>query len=101
YLGVMPAMLLSAPAMASDREHAIRWYLCAGVHRKSDAPFGARFGFPLVEAWAMTETGAAACVMANHEPRHVGTSCVGRVEPYMEYRLVDEAGRDVEDGASG
>ena len=26
----------------------------------------------------MTETGAAACVMANREPRHVGTSCFGR-----------------------
>ncbi|MGJ7507915.1 AMP-binding protein [Variovorax sp. GT1P44] len=101
YLGVMPAMLLSAPAMASDREHAIRWGFGAGVDRKNHAPFEARFGFPLVEAWAMTETGAAACVMANHEPRHVGTSCFGRREDFVEIRLVDDEGRDAADGTPG
>lgn len=101
YLGVMPAMLLSAPASASDREHAIRWGFGAGVDRKNHAPFEARFGFPLVEAWAMTETGAAACVMANHEPRHVGTSCFGRREDFVEIRLVDDEGREVADGTPG
>ncbi|MGO4390113.1 AMP-binding protein [Variovorax sp. M-6] len=101
YLGVMPAMLLSAPASASDREHAIRWGFGAGVDRKNHAPFEARFGFPLVEAWAMTETGAAACVMANHEPRHVGTSCFGRREDFVEIRLVDDEGHDVADGTPG
>ncbi|MDM0077714.1 AMP-binding protein [Variovorax sp. J2P1-59] len=101
YLGVMPAMLLSAPAAASDREHAIRWGFGAGVDRKNHAPFESRFGFPLVEAWAMTETGAAACVMANHEPRHVGTSCFGRREAFVEIRLVDDEGRDAADGTPG
>ena len=95
YLGVMPAMLLSAPAAAADREHEIRWAFGAGVDRKNHAPFEARFGFPLVEAWAMTETGAAACIMANHEPRHVGTSCFGRAESFVEVRLVDDDGDDV------
>ena len=37
-----------------------------------------RFGFPLIEAWAMTETGAGGVIMANREPRHVGTHCFGR-----------------------
>jgi acyl-CoA synthetase (AMP-forming)/AMP-acid ligase II len=101
YLGVMPAMLLSAPAMASDREHGIRWGFGAGVDRKNHAPFESRFGFPLVEAWAMTETGAAACVMANHEPRHVGTSCFGRREAFVEIRLVDDEGRDAAAGTPG
>lgn len=101
YLGVMPAMLLSAPAMDSDREHSIRWGFGAGVDRKNHAPFESRFGFPLVEAWAMTETGAAACVMANHEPRHVGTSCFGRREDFVEIRLVDDEGRDAADGSPG
>jgi acyl-coenzyme A synthetase/AMP-(fatty) acid ligase len=49
----------------------------------------------------MTETGAAACVMANHEPRHVGTSCFGRPESFVEVRLVDDEGRDVEEGVPG
>ena len=46
--------------------------------RATTPPFEERFGFPLLEAWAMTETGAAACIMANREPRHVGTRCFGR-----------------------
>ena len=49
----------------------------------------------------MTETGAAACVMANHEPRHIGTSCFGRPEDFVELRLVDEAGADVPVGTPG
>lgn len=101
YLGVMPAMLLSAPPSVADREHHVRWAFGAGVDRKNHALFEARFGFPLVEAWAMTETGAAACVMANHEPRHIGTSCFGRAEAFVEIRLVDDEGRDVPDGTPG
>jgi len=101
YLGVMPAMLLSAPAAASDRGHHVRWGFGAGVDKKNHAVFEERFGFPLVEAWAMTETGAAACIMANREPRHVGSSCFGAPEAFVEVRLVDEAGADVPDGTPG
>jgi acyl-CoA synthetase (AMP-forming)/AMP-acid ligase II len=101
YLGVMPAMLLSAPASPADRQHAVRWGFGAGVDRKNHAVFEQRFGFPLVEAWAMTETGAAACVMANREPRHVGTSCFGQQEAFVEIRLVDDAGADVEADVPG
>jgi acyl-CoA synthetase (AMP-forming)/AMP-acid ligase II len=101
YLGVMPAMLLSAPPSPADREHAIRWGFGAGVDRKNHAPFETRFGFPLVEAWAMTETGVAACIMANREPRRVGESCFGRQEDFVEIRLVDDQGHDAAVGAPG
>jgi acyl-CoA synthetase (AMP-forming)/AMP-acid ligase II len=101
YLGVMPAMLLSAPESAADRQHSIEWGFGAGVDRRNHAPFETRFGFPLVEAWAMTETGAGACVMASQEPRHVGTSCFGRQEDFLDMRLVDEAGQDVADDSPG
>jgi acyl-coenzyme A synthetase/AMP-(fatty) acid ligase len=101
YLGVMPAMLLSAPASAADRDHAIRWGFGAGVDRKNHAPFEERFGFPLVEAWAMTETGAAACIMANREPRLVGTSCFGRQEDFVQIRLVGEDGNEAGVDAPG
>jgi acyl-CoA synthetase (AMP-forming)/AMP-acid ligase II len=101
YLGVMPAMLLAAPASPADREHEVRWGFGAGVDRKNHAPFEARFGFPLVEAWAMTETGAGACVMANHEPRHVGTSCFGKPEDFVDVRLIDDEGHDLPAGVAG
>jgi acyl-CoA synthetase (AMP-forming)/AMP-acid ligase II len=101
YLGVMPPMLLAAEPTDADRAHDIRWAFGAGVDRKNHARFEERFGFPLVEAWAMTETGAAACVMANHAPRHIGTSCFGRAEAFVELRLVDDQGADVADDAPG
>ncbi|MBL0419226.1 AMP-binding protein [Ramlibacter sp. AW1] len=101
YLGVMPAMLLSAPAGPADRGHRVRWGFGAGVDKKNHGLFEERFGFPLVEAWAMTETGAAACIMANHEPRQVGTSCFGKPEAFVEVRLVDDEGQDVPAGTPG
>lgn len=93
YLGVMPAMLLAAPPSPADRDHAIRWAFGAGVDPKHHAAFEERFGFPLVEAWAMTETGVAACIMANREPRLVGRACFGRQPEFVEVRLVDDAGQ--------
>ncbi len=87
YLGVMPSMLLNAPPDPKDRDHAVRFGFGAGVDRRHHAAFEARFGFPLIEAWAMTETGAGAVVIANRELRHVGTSCFGRPEPEVETRI--------------
>ena len=92
YLGVMPAMLMKAPATADDRRHSVRFGFGAGVDRSLHAPFEQRFGFPLLEAWAMTETGAGAVVIANREPRLVGTSCFGREGDDVEVKLVADSG---------
>jgi acyl-CoA synthetase (AMP-forming)/AMP-acid ligase II len=101
YLGVMPAMLLGAAPSPADRDHAVRFGFGAGVDRRQQAAFEQRFGFPLLEAWAMTETGAGAVVIANHEPRQVGMSCFGRAEPAVQWRLVGEDGADVPTGQPG
>jgi acyl-CoA synthetase (AMP-forming)/AMP-acid ligase II len=95
YLGVMPSMLMVAEPSPSDREHQVRFGFGAGVDKRLHAPFEARFGFPLLEAWAMTETGMGAVVIANREPRHVGTACFGRPEPRVQLRVVDDTGNDV------
>jgi len=101
YLGVMPAMLLGAAPSPADRDHAVRFGFGAGVDRRQQAAFEQRFGFPLLEAWAMTETGAGAVVIANHEPRQVGQSCFGRAEAAVQWRLVGEDGSDVPIGQPG
>ena len=101
YLGVMPAMLLGAPPSPEDRAHAVRFGFGAGVDRRQQAAFEQRFGFPLLEAWAMTETGAGAVVIANHEPRQVGMSCFGRAEPTVQWRLVGDDGAEVATGQPG
>lgn len=101
YLGVMPAMLMKAAPDEADRAHAVRFGFGAGVDRSLHAAFEARFGFPLLEAWAMTETGAGAVVIANREPRQVGTNCFGRPEADVEVRVVTDDGREAEGDAPG
>ena len=92
YLGVMPSMLMKAPPQDADRAHRVRFGFGAGVDRALHAPFEVRFGFPLLEAWAMTETGAGAVVMAHREPRQVGTNCFGREGEDVLVRLVADHG---------
>ena len=101
YLGVMPAMLLGAATSSADRSHSVRFGFGAGVSPRLHAAFEKRFGFPLVEAWAMTETGAGAVVIANHEPRKVGSACFGKPSALVEFRIVTEDGADVPRGRQG
>ncbi|WP_315766392.1 MULTISPECIES: ATP-dependent acyl-CoA ligase [unclassified Bradyrhizobium] len=101
YLGVMPSMLMSAPPSAEDRAHAVRFGFGAGVDKLLHAPFEQRFGFPLLEAWAMTETGSGGVIAANVEPRKVGTSCFGRPAPEVEVRIVDDSGNETPVEAPG
>jgi acyl-CoA synthetase (AMP-forming)/AMP-acid ligase II len=102
YLGVIPALLLKAPASTGeDFAGALRFGFGAGVDPRHHAAFETRFGVPLIEAWAMTETGAGAWITANHEPRHVGERCFGKAPPGLEYRIVDDAENDVAPGTAG
>ena len=101
YLGVMPAILMKAEPSANDPQRAIRFGFGAGVDRKLHQPFEARFGFPLLEAWAMTETGAGAVIIANREPRHIGSSCFGSEEEDVLVRIVSDAGDEAATGEPG
>ena len=100
-LGVMPSMLLGLDPSPDDREHMVRFGFAPGVDPRYHARFEDRFGIPMIDAWAMTETGAAAAVIASHEPRHVGRSCFGRPQPNMQYRIVDQSGMDTLDDTPG
>ena len=101
YLGVMPAILLQLAAAANDRAHKLRFGFGAGVNPKHHGPFETRFGLPLIEAWSMTEVGGAAPIIAHVEPRHIGTSCVGKPADDMEWQLVGDNGLQVAPGQPG
>ncbi len=102
YLGVLPAILLELPETDEDNfQGQIKFGFGAGVNPGQHAKFEKRFGFPLLEAWAMTESGVGGSIIANHEPRHVGTSCFGKVPDYLEYQLIDECGQPVATGMNG
>ncbi|WP_404864177.1 AMP-binding protein [Georhizobium sp. MAB10] len=94
YLGVMPSILMKAEPADTDRDHDIRFGFGAGIDPKLQGLFEDRFGIPLVEAWAMTETGAGAVIAANIEPRKRGTSCLGQPRGGVEARIVTDAGND-------
>jgi acyl-CoA synthetase (AMP-forming)/AMP-acid ligase II len=90
YLGVMPAILLSQEPSALDRSHRVRFGFGANANPSDHAAFEARFGFPLTESWAMTETGGGAMISASREPRHVGTRCFGRPPEDLEINLDEQ-----------
>ena len=94
YLGVIPPLLMNQSEVPEERAHQVRFGLGAGVDPELHAAFEARFGFPLIEVWGMTETGRifADC----HEPRQVPTRAFGRSLPGFEARVVDDAGKEVE-----
>ncbi|WP_347136782.1 AMP-binding protein [Parahaliea mediterranea] len=102
YLGVLPAILLELPETPQDNVGGqVKFGFGAGVNPKHHARFEARFGFPLLEAWAMTESGVGGSIIANTEPRHVGTCCFGKAPDYLEVQLVDEHKQPVAPGEEG
>jgi acyl-CoA synthetase (AMP-forming)/AMP-acid ligase II len=94
YLGVMPAILMAAPPSPAEHAHSVRFGFGAGIDRLLHAPAEQRFGFPLVEGWAMTETGAGATIQANLEPRLIGQSCFGRPDAHVQARVVLDDGAE-------
>ena len=91
YLGVMPAILMQLAPSGDDRGHRVRFGYGANANPKDHAPFEERFGFPLIEAWAMSETGGGALIAASREPRHVGTRCIGKPPPGLDVQLGEDS----------
>jgi acyl-CoA synthetase (AMP-forming)/AMP-acid ligase II len=88
YLGVMPAVLLNLPE--KHPAHRVRFGFGANANPRDHAAFEERFGFPLIEAWAMTETGGGAMIAASREPRHVGTRCIGFPKNDVEIKILED-----------
>jgi len=102
YLGVMPAILLTLESRDDeDFSGQVKFGFGAGSDPRHQQIFERRFGFPLIEGWAMTETGGGALIVANAEPRHPGQRCIGRPQGNTQLRIVDEAERDVKAGEDG
>ncbi len=94
YLGVMPAILLRRDEEPAERAHRVRFGFGAGVDADEKRRFEARFGIPLVEAWAMTETGAGAVTTTARETGPLAPRCIGRPTPTTDWRVVADDGTD-------
>ncbi len=101
-LGAMSAILMALPEQINDDfSGLVRFGFAPGTDPQHHANFEYRFGFPMIDAWSMTETGSGGIAVAHEEPRRVGERCVGKPVSTMEYRLVDEYGIDVAAGEPG
>ena len=99
FQGVIPNILLKLPVTPEESEHRVKFALCAGVEPSQHAAFEARFGIPLVEMWAMSETGR---LTTDHlEPRQIHTRAIGRSEPGFELSVIDETGNEAAVGQPG
>ncbi len=99
YLGVVAPMLLNQLTSPDDRDHAIRFGIGAGIEPELHSLFEARFGFPLIEIWGMTES--VRVLGDTHHPRQIGTRAFGKAVPGIDVRVVDDQDRDVPDGTPG
>ncbi|WP_168192664.1 AMP-binding protein [Undibacter mobilis] len=100
-LGVIPAILLQLPVSEAERRHSARFAFAPAVDVRHRAIFEERYGIPIVDAWAMTETGGAAATTTAKEPRGFPSRCIGRPADNMVFRLADDEGRDVAAGQPG
>ncbi len=100
-LGVIPAILLQLPEDEAERRHRARFNFSPGVDAQHKLDFEARFRLPIVEGWAMTETGGTGVTCTAGHDYPPGLRCIGAARPGMEWRLVDDEGRDVALGQPG
>lgn len=100
-LGVIPAILLQRPSGPDDRRHQARFTFGPGVDAQHKIDFEARFNLPIVEGWAMTETGAGAVTDTAGVDYAPGRRCIGVARGGMEWRIVDDRGQDVPPGQPG
>ena len=100
-LGVIPAILLQLPVVEAERTHRVKFALGPGVDARHKIEFEERYRIPIVEAWAMTETGGRAVTTTAADEYTPGLRCIGRPRVGMDFRIVDDAGNDVELGKPG
>ncbi len=100
-LGVIPAILLQLPVEEAERQHRVKFALGPGVDARHKIEFEKRYGIPIVEAWAMTETGGRAVTTTAADDYTPGQRCIGRPRKGMQFRIVDDTGNDAEFGKPG
>jgi crotonobetaine/carnitine-CoA ligase len=97
--GIIPNILLKLPQAPEERQHNVRFGFCAVIEPSQHEPFERRFGFPVVEMWAMSETGRY--LTDNVETRLIHTRAFGRSVPGLEARIVNERDEEQPDDVPG
>jgi crotonobetaine/carnitine-CoA ligase len=88
------------PPSNLDRQHNVRMVQTSGIPPSIHKSWEERFGVPVHEIYASTETTADIAVTSDMD-RKVGTACIGRPVPYREVRIVGDDDVDVPRGEVG
>ena len=92
FQGVIPNILLKLAECPEEKQHTVRFALCAGVEPSLHDVFEKRFNLPVVEMWSMTEAGRI--ITDNVEPRAIHTRSFGRSNNWVEGRVIDDDGNE-------
>ncbi|HJX37055.1 MAG TPA: AMP-binding protein [Anaerolineae bacterium] len=99
-IGSMTSFLYNMPPSELDKQHNLRMVQTSGIPPRIHRAWEERFGVPVHEIYASTETTADIAVTHDMD-RKAGTACIGRPVPYREVRIVDDDDVDVPPGEVG
>jgi crotonobetaine/carnitine-CoA ligase len=99
-IGSMTSFLYNMPPSELERQHKLRMVQTSGIPPRIHQAWEERFGVPVFEVYASTETTADIAVTHDMD-RKVGTACIGRPVPYREVRIVNEEDVSVPRGEVG
>jgi crotonobetaine/carnitine-CoA ligase len=102
-IGPLIAAVVRQPPRPDDRDHSVRVGIGAATRQISRAvrdEFEQRFGVPLLEAYAQTETGTI-LTFETLEDHAAGRGSNGRPREWVELRILDDRGLPVPAGTSG
>ena len=97
----MPAWLLKEQPSSNDRDHSVRFAIQAQIAAELHVEMDARWGFPWLENYGMTEAGLIARVPLELADELRGTGSAGPPAPEVEVRIVDGGLVDVPAGRTG
>ena len=98
-IGSIPNLLLTPEPSPADRDHSVRTAFSVAVPKAQHGELEERFGFPWLELYGSSESGAAIGMPAAMADRYVGTGALGVPFPEMDARLVDPDGTPIEAAA--
>lgn len=99
-VGTMPVFLHAQQPSPDEREHRLRLIICSGISAEHHAEYERRWGVPLRELFALTESGVDLAVPLT-DTASVGTGDLGRPVPGKEMRIITADGNDAPEGAVG
>jgi crotonobetaine/carnitine-CoA ligase len=103
-VGAMGLAMLAQPPSDLDRQNSLRTVLCAPWTKEQQDEFERRFECQVwAEVYGQTECQPITIIPPSEPNRPRGKRVLGRPAPYLEVRVVDDEGRDVdvESGETG